>query len=377
MSASASPSPPVARTRGRSSAYDLKTRSLRSTSTPERAHSTRTGRRSLRRTAAGRQPARAASTRVFVVNIACGALALASVLLVFTRVLERWRLGRGHTQDVVSLFGQGLSYPAANAGAVVVAALAGFGVIVLIAGARAVWRETSADARFRRAMARQQPASVDGARIINGDRPQAFCAGLLHPRVYLSRGALESLSASELSAVLAHERHHAQRRDPLRLACARVLAHALFFLPPVRRLVAQQHSLAEMAADDGAVDMAGGDRAPLASAMLRFSEASGADAAGLAPERIDYLVGEGLRWRFPFALLLVVSFCLAAFVLAVVLAAETASGSATLALPLISSQPCVVMLALVPAGIVWAGLRCARARTTQSRTGLPATDESR
>src|SRR5438876_11912664 len=108
MSASSSPARRLARTRGRSSAYDLNTQGMRSTSTLEPAGSTRT-RRSLRRTAAAGQPAQAATARVFAVNIACGALALVSVLLVFTRLLERWRLERGHTRDVVSLFGQGLS----------------------------------------------------------------------------------------------------------------------------------------------------------------------------------------------------------------------------------------------------------------------------
>ena len=188
-------------------------------------------------------------------------------------------------------------------------------------GSGARWRAT----RRRASTARRSSTS---------DRPQAFCAGLLHPRVYVSRGALELLGAAELSAVLAHERHHARRRDPLRLASTRVLADALFFVPPLRELIRRQHSLAEIGADEAAVAAAGGDRAPLASAMLSFSEASGAEAAGLAPERIDYLVGESPRWRFPLALVLVICFCLAALVALATLVAETASGSATLALPL-------------------------------------------
>jgi hypothetical protein len=274
---------------------------------------------------------------------------------------------------MVSVFGQRLSYPAANVGAVVVAVLAALGLVVLIAAARAGVREVRADRRFRRAMTHRGSPSGHPVVIIDSDRPQAFCAGLLHPRVYVSRGALELLSADELSAVLAHERHHARRRDPLRLACARVLADALFFLPPLRRLGEQQTSLSEMAADDAAVIAAAGDPAALASAMLRFSESSPAGAPGIAPERIDHLVGEGVGWRFPVALVLVVGFCLAALVLTAVLAAETASGSATLAVPLVSSQPCVVMLALIPAGVVWAGVRCARA-TPKSGVATRATD---
>jgi hypothetical protein len=139
-----------------------------------------------------------------------------------------------------------------------------------------------------------------------------------------------------------------------------VLADALFFVPSLRRLVQRQHSLTEIGADEAAVAAGGGDPAALASAMLSFSEASGAEAAGVAPERVDYLVGEGPHWRFPLALLLVVCFCLAALVTSVELAAETARGSTTLALPLLSAQPCIVMLALVPAGVALAGILCAR-----------------
>ena len=97
-------------------------------------------------------------------------------------------------------------------------------------------------------MARDATSSVDGAQVIDDDRPLAFCAGLLHPRVYVSRGALGMLGEAELSAVLAHERHHARRRDPLRLASTRVLADALFFAPPLGELIRRQQSLAEIGA---------------------------------------------------------------------------------------------------------------------------------
>jgi Zn-dependent protease with chaperone function len=337
---------------------------MRSTSILERLYSTRTriGRRHHWRPAAGQRPAQRAAARLFVVNIAVGTLAIASVVFVFTRLVETWRIGSGRSPDAVSIFGQRLSYPAANAGAIAIAVLAAFGLIVLVTALRATARELRLDAQFRRAMAGQGHVRVQGARVVDDDRPQAFCAGLLRPHVYVSRGALEMLGASELSAVLAHERQHAARHDPLRLACTRVLADALFFVPPLRRLIERQHSLAEIGADEAAVAAAGGDRAPLASAMLTFSEVSAGEAVGLSPERIDHLVGESPRWRFPIALLFVICFCLATLTALVVLVTETARGSATLAPPLVSAQPCVVLLALIPAGVGLAGL-CARRRT--------------
>jgi Zn-dependent protease with chaperone function len=307
---------------------------------------------------------------MFALNLTLGAFALASALFVLTRLLESWRVGSGRVPGVVSLFGQRLSYPLANAGAIVVAALATVGLVILIAAARAAVRELRADRRFRRAIATQERSSLLGTRIIDSNRPQAFCAGLVHPEICLSRGALELLSAAELSAVLAHERHHASRRDPLRLAVTRVLADALFFVPTLRRVVARQQSLAEIGADEAAVTSAGGDRVALASAMLNFSEASGPDGAGLAPERIDYLVGDTGRWRLPLALLLITGFCLAALAALATLAAETASGSTTLALPLVSSAPCVVMLALIPAAVACAGVLYARSRARSARVAV-------
>ena len=41
-------------------------------------------------------------------------------------------------------------------------------------------------------------------------RPEAFCAGLFRPRVYVTSGAVELLDDAGLDAVLAHERQHAQ-----------------------------------------------------------------------------------------------------------------------------------------------------------------------
>jgi hypothetical protein len=207
--------------------------------------------------------------------------------------------------------------------------------------------------------------AVHGAWLIDDDRPQAFCAGLLHPRVYFSTGVQELLDAPALAAVLAHERHHARRHDPLRLACGRVLSAGLFFIPAMRRLAQRHHELAEIGADEAAVLSSGGDRAALASAMLSFSEASSADAVGIDPDRIDYLLGERLQWRFPIVLCLGVATALSLVIALALLAAHAAAGTATLAPPFLSSQPCVAVLAMIPAASGLAGLAYARARQTQ------------
>jgi Zn-dependent protease with chaperone function len=312
------------------------------------------------------RPAASAARRVFGVSLLLGVLGFASGAFVVTRLFMSWRVTAGPTAHEISLFGQRLSYPAANAGAIIVTVLAGLG---LATAALAVWgvvRELVADRSFRRAVAARSPRPLHGAWVIDEHRPQAFCAGLLHPRVYFSTGALELLDAPALAAVLAHERHHAGRRDPLRVACSHVLAQSLFFVPALRRLVQRHHALSEISADEASVLSTGGDPSALASAMLSFSHATSEQALGVDPERIDFLLGERSQWGFPVSLCVAAAAALSLFVALAVLAGHAATGSATLAPPFLSSQPCVTVLAMIPALAGLAGLAFLRTRPARS-----------
>jgi hypothetical protein len=263
---------------------------------------------------------------------------------------------------VISLFGQRVSYPAANVGAIVVTGLAALGLAMAAAAGSGLVREVLADRRLRRDLARLSPTALDGVWVIRDPRPHAFCAGFVDPRVYVSTGALEMLDPPGLAAVLAHEQHHALRHDPLRLACGRALTRALFFIPGHRDLVERQHSLSEISADDAAVVAAGGDRHGLASAMLRFSDASGLDQRGVDPARVDNLLGEPGDWRLPILLCIAIAAALSLVVTLAVLAAHVAVGSATLAPPFLSAQPCVAILAMVPVSIGLGSVLVARRR---------------
>ena len=128
--------------------------------------------------------------------------------------------------------------------------------------------------------------------IVPDARPLAFCTGLLRPRVFVSSGALERLDEDELAAVIAHESHHAARRDPLRVLIARAIGDAY----SLRALPRREEALGELAADAAAVRSGGA--APLAAALLAF----GGDAA---PGRVDRLVGEPPRDEVPRALVVV------------------------------------------------------------------------
>jgi hypothetical protein len=135
--------------------------------------------------------------------------------------------------------------------------------------------------------------------VLPGAAVFAFTAGWLRPRIYVSAGATDALSPAELAAVVAHERHHQHRRDPLRLAARAIAAEALFFLPGMRRLQRRLADLAELEADAAATHAAGGDRQPLAGALLAFDTAAPA-GVGVDRARVDHLLGgdagPAVRW---------------------------------------------------------------------------------
>jgi Zn-dependent protease with chaperone function len=108
-------------------------------------------------------------------------------------------------------------------------------------------------------------------RLVADTRPLAFCAGLLHPVVWLTTGLLDVLDQDALAAVLRHEGHHVRHRDPLKLLLVRALADAFFFLPLVRDLGQAYQVHKELAADAEAASSPAGQRG-LARALLHMLE---------------------------------------------------------------------------------------------------------
>lgn len=306
------------------------------------------------------RPAATAAARVSRASLVLGGLGLASAIFVITRLVESWRVSPRAASHQISIFGQKLSYPAANVDAVVIVLLAGLGLVVTARALAGAVRELQASRRLHRRLAEEQPQTLHGALLIADAKPTAFCAGLFRPRVYISTGAQERLDDAALQAVLAHERHHARRHDPLRLAAGRVLARALFFLPELGDLVERQQALAELSADESAVSDLPANRSALARAMLSFSDTPAeGGSGGIDPARVDYLLGDPPSWRFPALVCVAASSVLVLLVTVAVLAGHVASGSATLALPFLSHQPCVLVLAAIPAalGVVVANYR--------------------
>ena len=286
------------------------------------------------------------------------ALALAACAFVVLRLAETWHVTPHAASHHISILGHRVTYPTANAAAVVVLALAAAGLIVAARALSSATRELTASRRFTRGLAARHPGRLKGALLLDDEHPLAFCAGLFRPQVYITKGAVAILDEQALEAVLMHERHHARRRDPLRLAASRVLGHAIFFLPGLRTLSDTHETLAELSADETAIGAAEDNRAALARAMLRFvDEPVPGGATGIDPARVDQLLGEAPSWRFPALLFLAASGMLALMVAIGLLVGKVADGSATLAPPFLSAQPCVVVLALIPVALGFASAR--------------------
>jgi len=280
--------------------------------------------------------------RVARAQCALGLLGTASSLFVVLRLAETWRVSAQAASHHITVLGQTLSYPEANLAAVLVLVLAAGGLAALGSVVAGIVREVMASRRLARRLEALATDDLDGALVLPEERPRAFCLGLLRPRVYVSTGALSGLEGSALAAVLAHERHHLRRRDPLRLATGRLLARAFFFLPALDVLAADQQILAELSADAGALAVAPGGRAGLAGAMLAFEE-------GIAPERVDQLLGHTRGRRLPVLICLGSAAVLALAATLALLAGQVAHGTATLSPPFLSSRPCIVVLATIPA----------------------------
>lgn len=101
----------------------------------------------------------------------------------------------------------------------------------------------------------------------------AFTAGLVRPRIFVSTATLDLLAPDELEAVLLHERAHLQRADPLRIALARLIASALFFLPLADELRRRFEVAKELDADRAVLE-AQRRVAPLAGALERLGTAA-------------------------------------------------------------------------------------------------------
>lgn len=297
-------------------------------------------------------------SRVFWLAAIFGTLGmLAAAAAVGTAIgsVHRASMGAGHL-DVAGVV---LSYPQVNGAEWLLIGLGAVGATAITVAGWGFWRQRTVYQGFLEKL--QVIGRVRGhptVKVIAGSRPEAFCAGYLRPRVYISSGALESLTIPELDAVLAHEHHHKHVRDPLRFAFGRILSRSLFFMPVLRPLFDRYADVAECNADGAAVLASAGRQAPLASALLVFDAGAPPGVSGISSARVDSLLGEPLCWQPPLWLMAASVAAVSALSALVWQTSAVASLRATFNLPFLSSQPCVaIMLALPLLGCVVAAFR--------------------
>lgn len=141
------------------------------------------------------------------------------------------------------------------------------GVVLRVVRAQLVtWRAVSS-------LLRVAGRGSAGGGLVESAEPLSVTAGLLAPLVLVSTGLRSRLAPQHLAAVLAHERAHAGRRDPLRMLAVALLcaAHG----PATRRLLVADAALAcEEAADELAAREVG-DRVVVAEAILAVERVLG------------------------------------------------------------------------------------------------------
>ena len=113
--------------------------------------------------------------------------------------------------------------------------------------------------------------AADGARVFFGATPAAGPAlvGLWRPRVVLPCDFGARFSATERALIIAHERAHAQRRDPLANAVLALLQCLFWFHPLVHLGARRFRDDQELACDAAVMRTHAGARRSYAAAMLK------------------------------------------------------------------------------------------------------------
>ncbi len=159
-----------------------------------------------------------------------------------------------------------------------------------------------------------RPSFLEGVTIFEDPGPLALTMGFLKPRVFLSTKIVDVLAEDELRAVVLHEFHHRDSKDPLKGLGVSFVTDLLFFLP-ISRFLRKTYSLtAETAADAHSVELRA-DPLDLASSLLKVRKIGGPAASWFfdpSAERVKYLLGERPGIRRPLARVLVTAVLLAA-----------------------------------------------------------------
>ena len=129
------------------------------------------------------------------------------------------------------------------------------------------------------------PGNDEGVRLVSSERPIA-AATAVGSDVIVSTSLVDALSPDLLSAVVAHERAHVQRRDPWRRMCAMLFSAG--HLPGARETLLSDLELAcEQASDQTAAEQIG-DRVRMAQALLAVARLLPGTPQSAAPVAVGF-----------------------------------------------------------------------------------------
>jgi Zn-dependent protease with chaperone function len=129
-------------------------------------------------------------------------------------------------------------------------------------------------------LARGLRATAASRRLVNdcerapGDGPLLAIAGIVRPRLVVSRAVLRALPAEELAAALRHERAHWTAHDNLKRLLMFLTPGVLPFAPATRTLELGWSKFTEWAADDRAAAGSARRSCALAAALVRVARMS-------------------------------------------------------------------------------------------------------
>jgi beta-lactamase regulating signal transducer with metallopeptidase domain len=107
--------------------------------------------------------------------------------------------------------------------------------------------------------------------IVDSEAPLLALTGVFRPRVIISQGVLQALSADQLDVALLHESAHRSSRDNLKRLLFLLAPDPIPFVSPFSALDQSWAKLREWAADDEAVQGDSHRALSLASALLRVA----------------------------------------------------------------------------------------------------------
>lgn len=156
---------------------------------------------------------------------------------------------------------------------------------VLYGITNAVRRSLSSDLAIRRLPLYHKGGPV--VLILDKKVKTAFTHGLLRPRIYISKGLIDSLDRAELKAVMLHELCHKRRWDPLRFLLYSMIADTFFYIPILKEAIKWMRIKKETEADSSACkDLS--ERLTLAGAIVKAASFN-LKAASFAPS----ITGDG------------------------------------------------------------------------------------